>query len=112
MNKELDLDKAINFHREGLLEKAEKIYLEILNIDKKNSYVLQLIGTVSTVSATESQGSVVLDGTDANSANNGDTLILEDATDPSDIVYGVGLEAPADQSDVLIGSGTKFLTDL
>ena len=44
MNKELD--KAINLHRKGLLEKAEKIYLEILNIDKKNSYVLQLIGTL------------------------------------------------------------------
>jgi len=44
MNK--DLDKAINFHKKGILEKAEKIYLEILNIDKKNSYVLQLIGTL------------------------------------------------------------------
>ena len=41
-----ELDKAINLHRKGLLEKAEKIYLEILNIDKKNSYVLQLIGTL------------------------------------------------------------------
>ncbi len=44
MNK--NLDKAIDLHRKGLLEKAEKIYLEILNFDKKNSYTLQLIGTL------------------------------------------------------------------
>ena len=44
MNEELN--KAIKFHRKGDLEKAEKIYLEILNLDKKNSYLLQLIGTL------------------------------------------------------------------
>ena len=44
MNEELN--KAIKFHRKGNLEKAEKIYLEILNFDKKNSYLLQLIGTL------------------------------------------------------------------
>ena len=44
MNEELN--KAIKFHRKGNLEKAEKIYLEILNLDKKNSYLLQLIGTL------------------------------------------------------------------
>ena len=41
-----ELDKAINLHRKGNLEKAEKIYLEILKSDKKNSYLLQLIGTL------------------------------------------------------------------
>ena len=81
------------------------------SLDSTFGDVKQLSGTISTVSATESQGSVLLDGTDANSANGGDTLILEDATEPSAIVFGVGLEAPADQSDRLVGSGTKFLTD-
>jgi len=44
MNKELD--KAIKLHRKGNLEKAEKTYLEILNFNKKNSYLLQLIDTL------------------------------------------------------------------
>ena len=81
------------------------------SLDSTFGAVKQFSGTVSTVSATESQGSVVLDGTDTNSANDGDTLVLEDATEPSAIVFGVGLEAPADQSDRLVGSGTTFLTD-
>ena len=81
------------------------------SLDSTFGAVKQLSGTISTVSATESQGSVLLDGTDANSANGGDTLILEDATEPSAIIFGVGLEAPADQSDRLVGSGTTFLTD-
>jgi len=74
--------------------------------------VIELSGTVSTVSATDSQGSVLMDGTDANGANSGDSIILEDATESSDIIFSIGLEAPADLSDRLVGSGTKFLTDL
>ena len=52
-----------------------------------------------------------MDGSDANGADSGDSIILEDATEPSDIVFAIGLEAPADQSDRLVGSGTTFLTD-
>ena len=95
----------------GISMAGSPTYTANVSLDSTHGDVLELIGTVSTVSATESQGSVILDGTDANSANGGDTLVLEDATEPSSIVFGVGLEAPADQSDVLIGSGTKFLTD-
>ena len=73
--------------------------------------VKTLSGTISTVSATESQGSVIMDGTDANGADSGDSIILEDATEPSNIVFAIGLEAPADLSDRLVGSNTKFLTD-
>ena len=72
---------------------------------------IELSGTVSTVSATDSQGSVIMDGTDANGANSGDSIILEDATEASNIIFAIGLEAPADLSDRLVGSGTKFLTD-
>ena len=32
-------------------------------------------------------------------ANSGDSIILEDATEASDIIFAIGLEAPADQSD-------------
>ena len=81
------------------------------SLDSTFGAVKQFSGTVSTVSTTESQGSVILDGTDANSANGGDTLILEDATEDSDVIFGVGLEPPFDQSDRLVGSGTTFLTD-
>jgi predicted O-linked N-acetylglucosamine transferase (SPINDLY family) len=44
MNK--DLDKAVAFHREGQLLKAENIYLEILENDKGNFQILQLLGTL------------------------------------------------------------------
>ncbi len=41
-----DLNKGIQFHRKGELDKAEKIYLGLLKINKKDSSVLQLIGTI------------------------------------------------------------------
>ena len=44
MNKKLD--RAVAFHREGQLLKAESLYLEILENDKKNFQVLQLLGTL------------------------------------------------------------------
>ena len=71
-----------------------------------------LTGTISTVPQDESAGSVVLDGTDSVSANAGDSIILEDATDASSLTIGLGLENPADQGDVILGSGTKFTTEL
>jgi len=73
--------------------------------------VKTLSGSISTVSSTESQGSVIMDGSDANGTDSGDSIILEDATEPSNIVFAIGLEAPADLSDRLVGSNTKFLTD-
>ena len=81
------------------------------SLDSTFGAVRALVGTVSTVSATESQGSVIMDGTDANGADSGDSIILEDATEPTNIVFAIGLEAPADLSDRLVGSGTNFLND-
>ena len=81
------------------------------SLDSTFGAVRTLVGTVSTVSATESQGSVIMDGTDANGADSGDSIILEDATEPTDIIFAIGLEAPTDQSDRLVGSGTNFLND-
>ena len=42
-----DLDKALSFHRQGKLEKAEKIYSDILKKDKNNPEILQLLGTIN-----------------------------------------------------------------
>ena len=81
------------------------------SLDSTFGAVRTLVGTVSTVSSTESQGSVIMDGSDANGTDSGDSIILEDATEPTDIVFAIGLEAPADQSDRLVGSGTNFLND-
>lgn len=44
MNK--DLNRAVTFHQKGQLLKAENLYLEILDNDKNNSQVLQLLGTL------------------------------------------------------------------
>ena len=81
------------------------------SLDSTFGAVKKLSGTISTVNPTESQGSVLMNGTDADGANSGDSIILEDATESSDIIFAIGLEAPADLSDALIGSGTSFSTD-
>ena len=70
-----------------------------------------LIGSVSTVDPSVSPGSIVMDGSDANGADSDDSIILEDATEATSINFGIGLEDPADQASVLVGSATKFETD-
>jgi len=81
------------------------------SLDLTFGAVKTLSGTVSTVNPSESQGSVIMNGSNANGADSGDSIILEDATESSNIVFAIGLENPSDQADVLVGSGTKFLTD-
>jgi len=95
----------------GISMAGSPTYTANVSLDSVFGDVLQLSGTVSTVSATDSQGSVIMDGTDANGADSNDSIILEDATEPSDIIFSIGLEAPANLSDRLVGSGTKFFTD-
>ena len=95
----------------GISMAGSPVYTANVSLDSVSGDVLQLSGTVSTVDPTESQGSVIMDGSDANGADSGDSIILEDATESSDIIFAIGLEPPADLSDALIGSGTKFLND-
>ena len=95
----------------GISMAGSPTYTANVSLDSIFGDVTKLSGTVSTVSPTDSQGSVIMDGTNANGANSGDSIILEDATEPSSIAFAIGLEAPADQADVLVGSGTTFLTD-
>ena len=71
-----------------------------------------LTGTVSTVDAGASQGSVVMDGTDANGANANDSIILEDGTESGSEIKSIGLEGDVASADRLFGSGTKFKTEL
>ena len=71
-----------------------------------------LSGLITTVNPDLSPGSIILDGTDANSTDAGDSIILEDGTETGDLVNAIGLENPIDQADVLVGSGTKFTTEL
>ena len=71
-----------------------------------------LSGLISTVDPAVSPGSVVMNGSDANGTDSGDSIILEDATETGDLVSAIGLENPQDQGDILVGSGTKFLTEL
>ncbi len=74
--------------------------------------VKTLTGTISTVDPDASSGSIVMDGSDANGTDENGSIILEDATETGSAVTAIGLEDPADQEDVLIGSGTRFLSDL
>jgi hypothetical protein len=95
----------------GISMAGSPTYTANVSLDSIYGSVVTLTGTVSTVDPGESQGSVVMDRSDANGADSGDSIILEDATESSDIVFAIGLESPADQADVLVGSGTTFLTD-
>ena len=52
-----------------------------------------------------------MNASDANGTDSDDSIILEDATEPTSINFGIGLEDPADEASVLVGSNTRFLTD-
>ena len=41
------LDQALKFHKNGNLDKAEKIYLNILKKNSTNASLLQLLGTLN-----------------------------------------------------------------
>jgi hypothetical protein len=69
-----------------------------------------LTGTISTVGAAASPGNILLDGTDGSSSDAGDSLILEDETEPGNLDIALGLEA--DVADKIFGSGTNFTTEL
>ena len=78
-----------------------------------------LSGVVTTVNPDVSPGSIILDGHQTSTDGDplvldsiGDSIILEDGTETGDLVTAIGLENPTDQEDILVGSGTKFLTEL
>jgi len=71
-----------------------------------------LTGTISTVDAGISEGSIVMDGTDANGLNAGDSIILEDGTETGSDINAIGLEGDVSTADRLFGSGTKFKDEL
>ena len=72
--------------------------------------VKTLTGTISTVGAASSPGNILLDGTDGSSSDAGDSLILEDETEPGNLDIALGLEA--DVADKIFGSGSNFTTEL
>jgi len=95
----------------GVSMAGSPTYTANASLDSTFGSVIELSGTISTIDPDVSPGSITMDGTDANGADADDNIILEDATEPTSINFGIGLEDPADQADVLVGSGTKFLTD-
>jgi len=84
------------------------------DVDLTTTYgdVKTLSGTVSTVDPDVSPGSIIMDGSDVNGTDTGDSIIIEDATETGSAVIAIGLEDPADQADVLLGSATKFTSEL
>ena len=84
------------------------------DVDLTSTYgdVKTLTGTISTVDAGASEGSVIMDGTDANSANAGGSIILEDGTETGSDINAIGLEGDVSTADRLLGSGTKFQSEL
>ena len=84
------------------------------DVDLTSTYgdVKTLTGTISTVDPEASPGSIIMDGSDSNGTDSGDSIIIEDATETGDAVIAIGLEDPADQADAIVGSGTRFTSEL
>jgi len=96
----------------GVSMAGSPTYTSNVSLDSTFGDNKTLSGVITTVNPAVSSGSIVLDGTDSTGADSEDSIILEDATETGDLVNAIGLENPADQDDILVGSGTKFLTEL
>ena len=96
----------------GISMAGSPTYTSNVSLDNIFGDNVILSGRISTIDPSISPGSIIIDGTDANGSNANDTIILEDATEGTSINFGIGLEDPADQADVLVGSGTKFTEEL
>jgi len=95
----------------GLSMAGSPTYTANASLDLINGDNTTLTGTVSTIDPDVSPGNILINASDANGTDSDDSIILEDATEPTSINFGIGLEDPADQANVLVGSSTKFLTD-
>jgi hypothetical protein len=82
------------------------------NVDLTSTFgdVKTLTGTISTVGAAASPGNIIMDGSDSDGTDSGDSIILEDATEAGNQDIAIGLEA--DVADKIFGSGTEFTTEL
>ena len=96
----------------GVSMAGSPTYTSNVSLDSTFGDNKTLSGVITTVNPAVSSGSIILDGTDSTGADSDDSIILEDGTETGDLVTAIGLENPADQADVLVGSGTRFLTEL
>ena len=96
----------------GVSMAGSPTYTANASLDSTYGEVKTISGTISTIDPDASPGSIILNGTDSNSANAGESIILEDDTVTGDAVIAIGQENPTGLADSLVGSGTKFLTEL
>ena len=96
----------------GISMAGSPVYTSNIDLTETFGDVKELSGTISTVDPDASPGSIIMDGSDANGTDSGDSIILEDATETGDAVTAIGLEDPIDQADVIVGSATRFLSEL
>jgi len=96
----------------GISMAGSPVYTADVDLTSTFGDIKTLTGTISTVDPDVSPGSIVMDGSDANGTDSNDSIILEDATETGSAVNAIGLEDPADQADVLVGSATRFQTEL
>ena len=96
----------------GVSSTASPVFTADVNLTSTFGDVKTLSGVISTVDPDASAGSIVMDGSDANGTDENGSIILEDATETGSAVTAIGLENPANQADVILGSGTRFLSEL
>ena len=103
--------KAFN-QTKGVSSTSSPVFTADVDLTSTFGEVKTLSGVISTVDPDASPGSIVMDGSDANSSDENDSIILEDATETGDAVTAIGLENPATSADKIIGSNTRFLSEL
>jgi len=103
--------KAFN-QTKGVSSTSSPVFTADVDLTSTFGEVKTLSGVISTVDPDASSGSIVMDGSDANGTDSNDSIILEDATETGDAVIAIGLENPATSADKIIGSNTRFLSEL
>ena len=103
--------KAFN-QTKGVSSTSSPVFTADVDLTSTFGEVKTLSGVISTVDPDASPGSIVMDGSDANGSDENDSIILEDGTETGDAVTAIGLENPASSADKIIGSNTRFLSEL
>ena len=110
--------KAFN-QTKGVSSTASPVFTADVDLTSTFGEVKTLTGVISTVDPDASPGSIILDNHQTSADGDplvvdsaGDSIILEDATETGDAVTAIGLENPIDQADKIIGSNTRFLSEL
>ena len=110
--------KAFN-QTKGVSSTSSPVFTANVDLTSTFGEVKTLSGVISTVDPDSSSGSIIMNAHQVSADDDplvidsqNDSIILEDATETGDAVTAIGLENPATSADKIIGSNTRFLSEL